>query len=218
MMIVEQRLRLVNKEHAMEAYEVPEQLIIPKVMFVQENEKKGDYALVCYIDQGGSMEGEEGKRYLVKEVAQALERLFFRASEEGHCLVAVSGYRSYARQKELYERSVQKYGVEYATRYQAKQGHSEHQTGLAIDISSETIQYVLDEIFCKTKEYQWLVRNCWKEGFIIRYPKGKEKITGYAFEPWHLRYVGRGAAEIMMRCNLTLEEFVKRYKNRIDEQ
>ena len=59
------------------------------------------------------------------------------------------------------------------------------------------------------------MRNCWKEGFIIRYPKGKEKITGYAFEPWHIRYVGREEAEIIMRCNITLEEFVRR-KNRAD--
>ncbi len=210
-----ERLRLVNKQYCMEELEVPKDLVIPRVLFAVEKEKKEEYELICYRTENADINGENGKKYVVKEVARALERLFFRADEEGQYLVAISGYRSYERQKEIYKKSIQKNGIEHAEQYSAKPGHSEHQTGLAMDISSETVRYELDEIFSKTKEYQWLVRNCWKEGFIIRYPKGKEKITGYAFEPWHIRYVGREEAEIIMRCNITLEEFVRR-KNRAD--
>ena len=204
-----ERLRLINKNHEMSKTEVPNCLVIPRLPFAVEKEK-GKIRLVYYEEQEGKKElkGEKGKRYLKKEVARALECLFMRAEEEGIVLAVVSGYRSYERQEELYERSVKKNGISYANRYQAKAGYSEHQTGLAVDVSGETIQYGLEEIFGLTKEGVWLRRNCWKEGFIIRYPKGKEIITGYQYEPWHLRYVGRNEAEIMMKCGLTLEEFL----------
>lgn len=210
----EERLLLVNKEHPIDKTKIPNDLTITNVMFAVEKEGKDGTTLCFYQGEFGGIEGESGKRYLQREVAMALECLFMRGKQEGQYFAMISGYRSYERQQQLYEESVRKNGISHANQYSAKAGHSEHQTGLAVDISCETIGYRLEEIFEMTKEYRWLIKNCWKEGFIIRYPKGKEHITGYEFEPWHLRYVGREEAELIMCCQITLEEFLIRYKNR----
>ena len=175
----QERLLLVNKQNGLKRIEVPKDLTIPKVMFAVEKENKKNPTLCFYQGEFGGIEGRFGKRYLRKEVAMALERVFERGRKECQYFAMISGYRSYDRQKELYEQSVRRNGIEHASRYSAQAGYSEHQTGLAVDISCETVQYQLDEIFELTKEYRWMVRNCWKEGFIIRYPKGKESITGY---------------------------------------
>ena len=206
----EDRLLLVNKQHNIDKASIPNDLTIPRVMFAVEKEDGKGTTLCFYQGDFGKIQGKDGKRYLKKEVARALEKLFIRGMEEGQYFAMISGYRSYERQREIYEQSVKKNGLFHAERYSARPGCSEHQTGLAVDISCETIRYQLEEVFELTKEYQWLTKNCWKEGFIIRYPKGKESITGYSFEPWHLRYVGREEAEIIMRCQMTLEEFLIR--------
>jgi len=106
------------------------------------------------------------------------------ASKEGINLNIISGYRSYSSQNYIYNNYVKKDGKNKADTYSARPGHSEHQTGLAADINS------LYTSFINTKEGKWLNENCHKYGFIIRYPKGKEEITGYIYEPWHIRYVG----------------------------
>lgn len=111
-----------------------------------------------------------------------------------------SGFRSYNTQVSLYNNYVKRDGKAAADTYSARAGHSEHQTGLAADINS------LDQSFINTKEGKWLNDNCYKYGFIIRYPKGKESITGYIYEPWHIRYVGNIASTIYNN-NLTLEEY-----------
>jgi hypothetical protein len=86
-------------------------------------------------------------------------------------------------------------------------GSSEHQTGLSIDVSSDSVGCALEESFGATADGKWLAKNCHKYGFIIRYPKNKTKITGYSYEPWHIRYVGRKLATYLYKNDLTLEEY-----------
>lgn len=125
------------------------------------------------------------------------------ASNQGINLKIISDYRSYSRQKTIYNNYVNKDGKEKADTYSARPGHSEHQTGLAADINS------LYTSFINTKEGKWLNDNCYKYGFIIRYPKGKESITGYMYEPWHIRYVGTSLANTLYNGGnwITLEEY-----------
>ena len=115
-----------------------------------------------------------------------------------------SGFRSYNTQVSLYNNYVKRDGKAAADTYSARAGHSEHQTGLAADINS------LDQSFINTKEGKWLNDNCYKYGFIIRYPKGKESITGYIYEPWHIRYVGTDISSKLYNNGnwITLEEYL----------
>lgn len=143
--------------------------------------------------------------YMVKEAAQALEQMFAVAEDEGIYLYASSGYRSYNTQKSIYERNIKASGVKYTNKYVAEPGKSEHQTGLAMDITNESYSLNSNE----TLEGKWLEENCYKFGFILRYEDGKENITGYNYEPWHFRYVGKREAGKIFNENLTLEEYVK---------
>ena len=114
-----------------------------------------------------------------------------------------SGYRSYELQKDLYNGYVERDGKEAADTYSARPGHSEHQTGLAFDLNT------ISDDFQYTDEGKWVNENAWKYGFILRYPKGKENITGYKYESWHLRYVGEDLAEKLYNNGnwITLEEY-----------
>lgn len=123
------------------------------------------------------------------------------AARDGITLTIVSGYRSYARQEKLYNNYVAKDGQAEADRYSARPGHSEHQSGLAMDLNS------VDDSFANTKEAKWIAENCAKYGFIIRYPKDKEDITGYIYEPWHVRYLGVDLAEAITTSGLCFEEY-----------
>ena len=146
--------------------------------------------------------------HLSRPAAAALSRLFRAAEEEeGFRLTARSGYRSYKTQMNLYQLNVDSHGEEYAEMYSAKPGTSEHQTGLAMDITSKTVNNQLTEGFGETPEGNWVAENCHRFGFILRYPVGKEDITGYNYEPWHLRYVGETLAGEIFRRGLTMEEF-----------
>lgn len=126
------------------------------------------------------------------------------AKNQGINLKIISGFRSYQTQQTLYNNYVARDGKTAADRYSARAGHSEHQTGLAADINS------LEQSWENTKEGKWLNDNCYKYGFIIRYPKGKEAITGYMFEPWHIRYVGVDIAKALYNNGnwITLEEYL----------
>lgn len=126
------------------------------------------------------------------------------ATNEGISLSIISGYRSYTTQQNLYQNYVNRDGKALADTYSARAGHSEHQTGLAADINS------LDQGFINTFEGKWLNDNCYKYGFIIRYPKGKENITGYMYEPWHIRYVGIEMATSLYNNGnwISLEEYL----------
>ncbi|HHZ02354.1 MAG TPA: M15 family metallopeptidase [Tissierellia bacterium] len=144
----------------------------------------------------------------LREVAyQALKELFKGAEEAGYYLYARSGYRSYNTQSSLYSSYVNNHGQSAADKYSAKPGQSEHQTGLAMDITCEAMNYQLDTSFGDTEEGKWVAENAHKYGFIIRYPKGKEDITGYNYEPWHIRYLGKELAREVYESGLTLEEY-----------
>ena len=124
------------------------------------------------------------------------------ALKDGAKLKIISGFRSYDYQEKRYNIHVKEFGEEKTNTFSAKPGHSEHQTGLAIDICEDSDKFI------GTKEDIWLQKNAHKFGFIIRYPKGKEEITRYKYEPWHLRYVGRKHAKIIFTMGLTLEEYL----------
>lgn len=140
------------------------------------------------------------------DAANALEQMFTAASAAGHQLDGLSGYRSYSRQQTVYGREVNTYGQAVADTQSAKPGYSEHQSGLSIDIGGGGCG--IEDCFGDTPEGKWVAANAYKYGFIIRYPDGKEPVTGYRYEPWHVRYVGIELATEMHAQNiLTLEEF-----------
>lgn len=140
---------------------------------------------------------------LEKEVTEAYNEMKADASSIGLNIWLASGYRSYNYQNTLYNNYVKRDGKVAADTYSARPGHSEHQTGLAFDLNS------VDDSFANTKEGLWIKDNCHLYGFIVRYPKGKEEITGYKYEPWHLRYVGKELAKKIYNNGewLTLEEY-----------
>ena len=123
-------------------------------------------------------------------------------------MLAQSGYRSYELQENLYTGYVASHGQESADLESAKPGHSEHQLGLAMDLS---IDGTLDESFGLTEQFDWLQENAYKYGYILRYPKDKVYMTGYAYEPWHYRYVGVEAATIIHNEDITYEEYCVKY-------
>lgn len=131
----------------------------------------------------------------------AFKKMQSAASAEGLNIYISSGFRSYDYQSGLYERYAQRDGYAAADRYSARPGHSEHQTGLAFDLNS------IDDSFADTREGKWVAENCHKYGFIIRYPKGKEDITGYMYESWHIRYLGVDMATKVYESGKTLEEY-----------
>ncbi|OHX48343.1 M15 family metallopeptidase [Cytobacillus oceanisediminis] len=181
-------MALVNKQFSLpDGYE-PSKLMIPDVAFSY-----------------GKLDLE--KSYLRQDAAQALEKLFTGALNEGVELFAVSGYRSFTRQSQVFEAEVSKVGKEKAVQAVAIPGSSEHQTGLSMDISSRSANLELSEEFGETREGKWLAENAHRYGFILRYPKGKEGITGYKYEPWHFRYVGTEAATVIYEKKWTLEEY-----------
>lgn len=152
------------------------------------------------------------QRYMRKEAAHALEKLFNEAKEENIELFAVSGFRSYSYQQSVFNREVKANGEEHAKLAVALPGQSEHQTGLTMDISSRSVQLDITPKFGDTEEGKWVKENASKFGFIIRYPEDKTDITKYEYEPWHLRYVGVKTAQILKKNNLTLEEYFGKVK------
>lgn len=143
------------------------------------------------------------------EAATALEKMFAGAKADGINLVCGSGFRSQSYQASLYNSYVARSGKAAADRYSARPGYSEHQTGLAMDIADASGQYYLSQQFEYTAAGKWLKNNAHKYGFILRYPKTKESVTGYMFEPWHFRYVGVDYSEAIWSCGseTTFEEY-----------
>ncbi len=137
---------------------------------------------------------------------QAFNNMKSEAIQSNISLWIVSGFRSYQTQESIFNRNIGLYGEETANTFSAKPGQSEHQTGLAFDINSTRWA------FAESREAKWLAENCWKYGFIIRYPKGKEDITGYVYEPWHIRYVGKEQAQKIKDSGLCLEEYLEQIK------
>lgn len=174
---------IINKQHALDEDYIPDDLVIPTLSSIQDG------------------------IYLRREASEALETMFEQAKLEDVSLRLGSGYRSYQTQEGLYNSYVQKDGETLANRYSAKPGESEHQTGLAVDISDDTMSAWLSNRFKDTKEGKWLASNSYRYGYILRYPEDKEEITGYMYEPWHFRYIGIDEALKVYESNLTLEEY-----------
>ncbi len=178
---------LINKFNSLSSSYVPSDLVYPDVPF--------------------SFSGNDQKRQMRKEAAQALERLFEAAKKDSIELAAVSGYRSFERQQTIYAGNVKRMGETEANKVSAKPGQSEHQSGLAMDVSSQSAGYNLVDSFGETNEGKWLSKNAHLYGFTIRYKKDKTDITKYSYEPWHIRYLGKELAGYLYENNLTLEEF-----------
>ncbi|MDD3172779.1 MAG: M15 family metallopeptidase [Herbinix sp.] len=177
----------VNKEHALPKDYKPDNLVTPNIRFD-----------ITYFDERTLMRPEASK---------ALEKLFTAAEKAGYNLIGISGYRSFDRQYEIFTNNIATQGKEHTLMYSAVPGTSEHQTGLAIDVSASSLNNKLTDEFADTPEGIWLADNSYKYGFIIRYPKDKAEITGYAYEPWHIRYVGRGLSYYLYNNKLTLDEY-----------
>jgi len=185
---LEGKVVLINKSNAMPVGYVPSDLTEVQIPF--------------------TFEGKSDRKLMRKEAAIKLKNLFEQAAEENIKLYGTSGYRAYKTQKRIFNSNVSKYGSEAkANRFSAYPGQSEHQTGLAMDITSRKVGFRLIQSFGDTPEGKWLAKNASDFGFIIRYPKGKEDITGYSYEPWHLRYVGLSAAKEIANKHITLEEY-----------
>lgn len=179
-------LILVNKENHIGCDHVADDLVVPTITFNASSDMT---------------------KHVREDVAVALQDMFKAAEKDGIDLVGISAYRSYEYQETVYSNKVKRDGLEEAEKYVAEPGTSEHQTGLAIDVLSSEYDS-LDEGFEDTEAFTWLSRNMSKYGFILRYPKGKEDITGYDYEPWHIRYVGVGPAIEIMDKKITLEEYL----------
>ncbi|MGH2585549.1 MAG: M15 family metallopeptidase, partial [Dehalococcoidia bacterium] len=145
---------------------------------------------------------------LRQQAADAVVKLVDAAQGEDFTLFVLSGFRSYQEQEKILDQEVQLYGKQTAEKQVAPPGHSEHQLGLAADITCDRAPYELAEDFGNWPEGLWLAAGAAKFGFVVSYPRGKEPITGYIYEPWHIRYVGLPLAEEVAASGLTLTEFL----------
>jgi len=146
----------------------------------------------------------------IRSVAAApLQQMFKAAKEQNLKLMVSSGYRSYNLQESLYRGYVSAQGQQKADSSSARPGHSEHQTGLALDVEPSDRTCEVEPCFADTPEGKWLASNAYRYGFIIRYEKGQEELTGYEYEPWHLRYIGVELSQQIHKTNQTLEQFFK---------
>lgn len=186
-------LILVNKQIALPAGYKPTDLVTANIDFVD------------------TASGE--RRMLRKEAAQAIEKLMAGAKAAGIDLKGTSAFRSYDYQVQLFNAYVAKDGKEQAMKYSAPPGHSEHQTGLAIDVSSASVGYQLTQSLEQTKEGKWLADNAHTYGFIVRYQRAYEAETGYMFEPWHLRYIGVEHATNVHKTNVPFERYLEQSMN-----
>lgn len=169
--------RLINREHPLPPDYIPDSLV--------------DLGLPFDTPPG------DPKRLLELTAAKAAQELLARSRQEGLNLFCISGYRSYERQKELYT----------GNPYVAAPGTSEHQSGLALDLSCPGVHMELEEGFAQTPEGIWLAKHAPLFGFILRYPLNKEEITGVPYEPWHIRFVTRPLSSYLAMTGLTLEEY-----------
>ena len=180
-------LCLVNRESTLDKSYEPDDLIKPDVKTRKESLQE--------------------RIYMRPEAAHALEKMFAAAlSEKGYTLLAVSGYRSYGYQQVLFNQKASAVGAAQASLTVAKAGQSEHQLALAMDVQCAD-EPTLSEDFAYTKEGQWVEENAHRFGFIIRYKEEWTEITGYAYEPWHLRYVGVAHATAIHMLNIAYEPY-----------
>ena len=166
-----------------------------------------EHSIGEYTPELGEIEGQK----LDQRILEPMQQFVADARAEGLSVFLSSGYRGFEEQQYLFNRKVEQYGEEKAATIVSRPGTSEHQTGLACDITDEYYE-LKDESLENTALYQWMSKHCQEYGFIVRYPKDKEEITGIIYEPWHFRYVGVEAATYMVEHNLCLEEFVALYQ------
>ena len=156
-------------------------------------------------------------REMRAEAAAALEEMYAACLEETGCqLISVSGYRSYSKQEKLYRAKLQRVNgkKELAEEYVAPPGASEHHLGLAMDIGQQS-KPTLNEKFAETEGGIWARENCWRFGFILRYGEEWEEITGYKYEPWHFRYVGKDLAKEIHDAGVPFETWLTEYRVRV---
>ena len=187
-------------------------------ILVNKNNKLAiDYEPNTLVDSDIAFEEYIDCKQLDERTSNAAKEMFNAALKENINLIAISGYRSYSVQENLYNSRVEVKGIEKTRQYTAEPGASEHQTWLAIDIVCNDYPY-LDEEFENTDAFKWLFNNCYKYGFILRYQKGKEDITGYNYEPWHFRYIGDvDIAKDIMERGICFEEFIDEVNSKIEE-
>lgn len=150
------------------------------------------------------------KLLLEKKTRKSFLRLQKMAKKKGIIIDIVSGFRTHEYQKKLFDNLVYEKGISYATKYIAKPYESEHETGLALDFCIyKNNEFLIEHELLDLEEINWIHKNAYKYGFIIRYPKDKIHITKYNYEPWHIRYVGFLLAKHLYKHNLTLEEYHK---------
>ena len=145
------------------------------------------------------------------DAATALEEMFAAAKAEKVSLSTVSGYRSFGKQETIYARKQKTAGQDIADALVALPGSSEHQLGMAMDLAQKSSSQ-LNSNFGKTKAGLWISQNAWKYGFIVRYQLGKETITGYSYEPWHVRYVGKEHAKAIFESGEPMEIYVSAHR------
>lgn len=177
---------IVNKERPMALDYTPPNLVVPEIKL-----RWAPIAESMHVSQS---------------IVSALESLYKSSRDAGFDMMLISGYRSAQTQKELYDGYVSSLGKAEADRFSAPPGTSEHQTGLVVDWGRSDNECELDACFGDTPEGKWLAAHAHEHGFIIRYPKGKESVVGYMYEPWHLRYVGPQLAAELYKTQLTMEE------------
>jgi len=175
-------------------------------MYVVVNKRRplhpADHVPSGLVDVGGQL--------IRSDAAAAFRRMQADAAAAGAPMVPVSGYRSYAAQSSLYRSYVAAYGQAQADLISARPGHSEHQTGLAMDIGAPDGACALQECFARTPAGAWAAANAHRYGFVVRYPAGHTATTGYAYEPWHLRWVGPHVARGMAEQRIpTLEHYMR---------
>lgn len=187
---------LVNKENTLSSNYIPSNLIV-----LDNNENN----FHKYIDPSS-------KPMVRNDIIPDLNNLLEESKKYGFSIIVDSGYRSYEYQKSVLEKFIEKYGYDKAIKLVASPGASEHQTGLCFDIAYLYNNIFDDDVKEEDEEFKWLLENSYKYGFILRYPKGKENITGYNFEPWHFRYVGKNLAKYLYDNNYTLEEYYQKIK------
>ncbi|MBK5246598.1 MAG: M15 family metallopeptidase [Peptostreptococcaceae bacterium] len=179
-------------------------ILVNKNNYLDESYKPNDLEPIEYFAGDRSAEA----RFMKSEAADHFNEMMLAARESGYEVVMTTAYRSYGFQTILYENYVEKYGKAEADKFSAKPGYSEHQTGLAVDVTAPSVDYALTDAFDQTAEWKWLTENAADFGFVLRYPKGQDDITGYMYEPWHFRYVGIDAAKTITEREITLEEYI----------
>jgi zinc D-Ala-D-Ala carboxypeptidase len=179
---------LVNKYHVLDANYSPENLVTASSSYAYANNSLNSDAYEAF-----------------KELADA-------AKLEGYTILILDSYRSYEAQDTLWKSRKETYGIRKADQYAARAGSSEHETGYAIDVADF---HDTNDDFGATDSFKWMIKNSYKYGFILRYPEGKENITGYSYEAWHYRFLGKDLAEKVYKSGLTYDEYYEFYLNNV---